>query len=154
MNDKFELNENDGRERLTSVLTQYGFDKIIPTTNRYDEVDMYARIEDRKYVFEIKIRSKIYDEMLISTNKITAIDDRIQRYNLNGGFYACFYENSLYLFDTVHCPKRIGYQYCPKTTSGSDNTYVEKEVCYFNIENAWKFDYTDKWDLTNKPKYL
>lgn len=152
--DTFDIREMEGRERLANFLTQNGVQKIVPTTNKYDEVDMYARIKDKKYVFEIKVRSKIYDEIILSTNKVVAIEDRIKRYDLDGGFYACFYENSLYLFDTVHCPKRLGYQYCPKTTSGYDNHYVQREVYYFDIKDAYKYEYSNNtWSNTYTPQY-
>ena len=66
MMDTFDIKEMEGRERLVNFLTQNGVQKIVPTTNKYDEVDMYARIKDKKYVFEIKVRSKIYSEIMLS----------------------------------------------------------------------------------------
>lgn len=160
--DGFALSELDGRGRLKTFLDQVGTQKQVPTTKKYDEVDYYALLNSgKKYVFEIKVRNlidkwtgKVYDEILLGENKVKAIDDRISRFNLDGGYYACFFDNYLYLFDTVHTPKRISTQFCPKTTAGYDHTMQEKPVYYFKTVDAFKYEFkNNKWTLISRPKF-
>ena len=154
---KFEQAELKGRKKLKGFLDDYHYTDQQPTTNLYDRVDYYATSKKgNKSVFEIKDRNlinqwtgEVYDEILIEKSKVDAVMNRVIEKDFNKGFYACFNDDELYLFDLYNCPKRQSQMMLPKTTAGSNNEKVLKDVYFFKTDNAYKFQM-----INNKWKYI
>ena len=155
---KFEESERKGRNLLHSFL-QHLHPVMEQDTQLYDEVDYYAWFSEKSAVFEVKVRNlinkftgKVYDEILLSVNKVEALIDRCVKYGLNAGYYACFFENKLYLFNVDKTPKRKGQQWCPRTTAGDNHDLVLKPVYYFKTADAFIYENEGNvWKLIQKP---
>ena len=159
----YQRSEIKGRKKLESWLTYYKFKNLSETKDAFDRVDFFATSKrDRNYVFEIKDRNlinkytnKVYDSILLETDKVNAVIQRKKDEKLDCAFYACFSNNELYLFNLERCPSWHHLALLPKTTAGESNEKVWKDATYFLIENAWHFikDEANNWKLINKPLY-
>lgn len=153
----FKENERRGRALLNSLLQQLGFTNIEETPDTYDRVDCYAQKGNARVCFEVKVRNlidrktgKIYDESMLEVSKVAAVLQRVKDEHLQGGFYACFFQNKAFIYNLQKLQYRRGQQFCPRTTSG-DNTQVLKSVVYFKTLDARIFEQINgKWYACNK----
>lgn len=155
--DKFEENERKGRALLNSLLEQLGFTNIEETTGTFDRVDCYAQKGNAKVCFEVKVRNlidrktgKIYEESMLEVSKVAAIMKKVKEKHLDGGFYACFFQNKAFIYNLRGIKYRRDQTLCPFKTSGN-NRLVLKDVIYFKTLDARIFEQIDgKWYACNK----
>jgi hypothetical protein len=110
-------------------------------TTLYNSIDYYAEFANGKtYAFEVKVRDlKNYKTVILSTNKVEALKNEVEKHNLNGAYYACFYEDGrkVLFFDVINTqPISREFKMIPKTTAGDDNNLVEREVYHYNIKDG------------------
>ena len=155
--DKFEENERKGRALLNSLLEQLGFTNIEETTGTFDRVDCYAQKGNAKVCFEVKVRNlidrktgKIYEESMLEVSKVVAIMKNVKEKHLDGGFYACFFQNKAFIYNLRGIKYRRDQTMCPFKTSGN-NRLVMKDVIYFKTLDARIFEQIDgKWYACNQ----
>lgn len=157
--------ENEGRKKLTSFLKWRGFDEIYPTYDKYDALDMYGVSPNGKaVVFEIKVRTKLenkygvpYKDLILEPKKRNDLLKAVEEYELNGGYYASFYENTLWLFDVSDVPFTANTMPMPHHSTGTTHPIIQKEVYHIAFDNAWVFTATDlennEWVCTHTPNY-
>ena len=143
----FQKSEQKGRQLFQSFLDQKG-GKGQPTIDEFDRVDYYFTLKDKKAVAEIKVRNTFYSDYMIETDKYNALLKRKKDNNLDGAVYVCFYENSMYIFQTSTI-KKYGtrqWKWCKRTTA-EDNGYCRKDVILVPTDKAIRFDLINgKWE--------
>lgn len=153
---KFVKEEERGRVLLNSLLEQLGFTNI-EETDIFDRVDCYAQKGNARVCFEVKVRNlidrktgKLYDESMLEVSKIAAIMERVKEKHLNGGFYACFFQNKAFIYNLQGIKYRRAQIMCPYRTAG-DNHLVMKDIVYFKTLDAKIFEQIDgKWYACNQ----
>lgn len=152
---KTEEAEAIGRTKLTSYLQQMGFDKIEKNKYFFGRSDVYGEKNGKRYIFEIKVRDKIYNDWIIEDGKMEAL--KIQKYdnNIDGVFYATFYDNNLYLYDVDSTPYSSSTIHAYNTTMGIGEQHkVNKYVHHYGFNNAWIYKYqNNSWDMISTPDF-
>lgn len=102
--DSFELNEEIGRSWFASFVKQLKTKtEWIPSLGRYNFIDGFVIQKDKKYVVEIKTRSKKFlncHNHLIELNKYMNMTKVKVDSNCKNGFYVNFFgEDTLYIYD-------------------------------------------------------
>ena len=102
--DSFELNEEIGRSWFASFVEQLKTKtEWIPSLGRYNFIDGFVIQKDKKYVVEIKTRSKKFlncHNHLIELNKYMNMTKVKVDSNCKNGFYVNFFgEDELYIYD-------------------------------------------------------
>ena len=147
--------EQMGRKKLETFLKQMNFDKIEENKYFYSRSDMYGEKNGKKYIFEIKVRDKIYKDWIIEDSKMQAL--KIQKYDndADGVFYATFYNDKLYLYDVDSTPYSSSTIYTDYTTMGMGGHHkVNKYVHHYGFNNAWTYKYqNNSWDLISTPDF-
>lgn len=139
--DGFLIKENEGRAQLESFLNQSKTaSNWQPTTGKYDTVDGFFNMGDKKVVVEIKTRDikyMKYSTHLMELDKYMNVT-KVRVDNLcDKALYVCFFGDTLYMYDlkyvnTSNC--KIADKYSP-CTSVIDNGYRMKK--YFEIPTKY-----------------
>lgn len=135
--------ENKGRDLFKSFLDQIGATGK-PTEEENDRLDYYFTYKGKNGVAEIKVRYAYYNDYLIETSKYQALVQRKADEGLDGAYYVCFYNNSMYLF-TPKIIKQFGVpekKWC-KVTTVFDRGYKLKDVLLVPTDKATRYDYID-----------
>ena len=108
--DRFELNETKGRDLLLSFLRQYTSDDQVKfTADKYNPVDVYFTLQDKRAVGEIKVRDQKYEGYythLIETRKLKAIIEKQKEHQCTYAFYFCFFgDDRLYIYNAADIVK-------------------------------------------------
>ena len=94
--------------------------------------------------------------VILSTNKVEALKKEIEKHNLDGAYYACFYDDGrkVLFFDVINTqPISREFKMIPKTTAGNDNSLVEREVYHYRIEDGIKMIFeNNKYKYANNKK--
>lgn len=110
-------------------------------TTLYYPIDYYAEFSNGKtYAFEVKVRDlKNYSDVMLSVNKVEALTKEVEKHNLDGAYYACFYENGrkVLFFDIINTkPIRKQWVRIQKTTAEYTPEKVLREVVYYDIKDG------------------
>lgn len=148
--------EEMGRKKLESFLRQMKFTKIEKNKYFFGRSDLYGEKNGKRYIFEIKVRDKIYNDWIIEDGKMEAL--KIQKYdnNIDGVFYATFYDNNLYLYDVDSTPYSSSTIHAYNTTMGIGEQHkVNKYVHHYGFNNAWIFKYqNNSWNMISTPQFI
>lgn len=119
--DKYQIKENEGRQLLESLLNQAkNASNWQPTIGKYDHVDGFFYLDNKKIVVEIKTRSPkyaSYSTHLIELDKYMNLTKAMIDNDCYTGLYANFFGDTLYLYDlryidTVNCRLLEKYVNC------------------------------------------
>lgn len=137
---KFDEAENVGRVLFKSFLDQIGASGQ-PTVDKYDRVDYYFTLKDKKVVAEIKVRNDYYSEYLIEESKLEALKKKKMDNNQDVALYVCFYQDSMYIF-TLGTIQQYGQKKTMwlKGTTVEDSGYRWKDVRLVPTDQASRYD--------------
>ena len=154
--DGYQIKENEGRKLLESLLIQTkNASNWRPTTGKYDHVDGFYNLNDKKIVVEIKTRSAKYADYsthLMELDKYMNLTKAMIDNKCFTGFYACFFENILYLYDlrnmnTINC--RVIEKYVNCTTVEDKGKRMKKFLDIpIKLAKVFRKD-NDKWKKVN-----
>ena len=118
-------------------------------TTLYYPIDYFAEFANGKtYAFEVKVRDlKNYNDVMLSANKVEALNKEIEKHKLDGAYYACFYDNGrkVLFFDVVNTkPIRRQWVRIQKTTAEYSQEKVMREVVFYDIEDGIQMILEDK----------
>lgn len=121
--DKFQESENEGRRIFESLLKQSRTAKNWnPTINKYDFVDGFFELKDKKIVVEIKIRDRKYADYqthLMQIDKYMNLTKAKIDNSCSNGIYVNIFGNDLiYVYDL----KNINASNCKLTDRYANNT--------------------------------
>ena len=165
MEKKFIESERKGRSMLHTFCQSRNAIGESATTLYYP-IDYYAEFKNGKtYAFEVKVRDlKNYKTVILSTNKVEALKSEMEKHNLDGAYYACFYDDGrkVLFFDVVNTqPLWRELKMIPKTTDGEDKEKVEREVYHYRIEDGIpmifennRYKYANNKKTTKKKRQL
>lgn len=159
----YQTAENKGRTKLISFLQGFCPNlEEIHTTELTAPLDLYAKIGGANFAFEVKVRDLVnkrtgytYKDVILSTNKVAAIEKEVAEKKITKGFYACFdTTNRLYLFDLLNIPKILGTQNCPRSTVGTNKDYIQRDVYRLDINHAYIYqsNNNNQWKQIQTPK--
>lgn len=141
--DNFELNEQKGRQLLTSFLKNYT-SSIYYTQDKYDPVDVFFSIQGKNAVGEIKVRAKKYQGFsthIIELGKLIALEKAYKEHNLKYGFYFNFFgEDVLYIY-SIQDIRKYGWN-CSgfyNHTTAEPSILVSKQMVHIPTRYATKF---------------
>lgn len=131
--DGYIINETIGRTQFESLLNQAkNANYWQPTTDKYNHVDGYFYLDNKKIVVEIKTRDKKYADYpthLMELDKYMNLTKAMVDHNCFTGYYANFFEDTLYLYDlrninTINC--KITERYVSRTTVEDNGKKMKK----------------------------
>lgn len=152
--DKFQENEEKGRKIFESLLKQSKSAKNWnPTTYKYDFVDGFFELADKKIVVEIKTRDRKYADYpshLIQIDKYMNLTKaKIDNSCSNGLYVNIFGDDLIYIYDlryinTYNCT--YTEKYAPVCTSDISRGYITKQFYGIPVRYAQIFKKdNNKW---------
>lgn len=142
--DEFQQSELIGRKLLKSFLDQIGATDQQPTEDKYNPVDYYFTIKDKKVVAEIKVRDQQYEKYpthLMEVSKFQALEKERINKNLDYAYYINFFGNDIaYFYSSAKIKKyaKINSMYCNNTTAIYTGQRT-KDVLLIPTDKAQKF---------------
>ena len=133
--------ENKGRAKFSKLVEQnWDIYDLQFTTNTYDNIDAYFYYKGKKFAVEIKNRESYYDSWNVEILKYNIMKEKIEKGEINGGYFAVFYKDKAYLYDfnTIEkCLKEYGEGtiWAKKTTCGNSD-YTQKRVITLPVSKA------------------
>lgn len=134
--------EDKGRNKLIRFLDQFNTKDIEGSKGMYNRVDLYATIDQKKWVFEVKDRTKLYNEMIMEKSKVMALFSEIKQKRANNAAYVITCGNQIYIWKMrtiLTLAKENGwqYQYLPNTSEPNRSKYYSyKQVVYLPLTKA------------------
>lgn len=141
MINNFTIAENKGRAKFEKLVEQnWDIYDLQFTTNTYDNIDAYFYYKGKKFAVEIKNRESYYDSWNVEILKYQTMKEKIEKGEIQGGYFAVFYKDKAYLYDfnTIEeCYNTfgIGNMWARKTTMGNSD-YTTKKIITLPVSKA------------------
>lgn len=120
---EFERNEEKGRKLLKSFLDQVKATDQQATEDKYDPVDYYFTLKDKKVVAEIKCRDTQYENFsthIMEVKKFNALIKDKRDKQIDEAYYVNFFGNDTVYFYSEEVIRKYSTQdriYCNRTTA-------------------------------------
>lgn len=147
--DKFQQNEQHGRNLFKSILDQCNITDYKFTKYQYAPVDCYAKFGNNLAEIEIKVRSKLYNTLFIELTKYKSMKQILHKHKIKYALYVNFVDNRCYIFNLRNITRKNG---CYITNilankyTAIDSNKVNKQMIEIPVNLATVLEYKDnKW---------
>lgn len=145
MNSLIWLNELIGRGSFASFLKQLNVDDCYFPQEIGCPFDCVFFFKGKKYLVEIKVREKLYNDFVLEKKKYEAVLNKEKEEQADGSFYAVFYGNKLFLYNLHKITAKTQMMMLNEKTFQSREKKVNKEVFLLPQKDAVQFQLLDKW---------